>query len=58
MDPCRRAIWLARALPDDGCLVTLESDPDYAAVAAANISRAGLDHIVDIRVGKAQERRG
>ena len=46
-------IWLARALPDDGRLVTLESDPHCAAVATANIARAGLDHIVDIRVGKA-----
>ncbi|MFF7355721.1 MULTISPECIES: O-methyltransferase [Streptomyces] len=48
-------IWLARALPEDGRLVTLESDPDYAPVAAANIARAGLDHLVDIRVGKAQD---
>ncbi|WEO93553.1 O-methyltransferase [Streptomyces sp. FXJ1.172] len=48
-------IWLARALPDDGRLVTLESDPHYAAVAAANIARAGLDHVVDIRVGRAQD---
>ncbi|MGW3208144.1 O-methyltransferase [Streptomyces sp. NPDC001135] len=48
-------IWLARALPEDGRLVTLESDPDYAAVAAANIARAGLEHVVDIRVGKAQD---
>ncbi|MGW7821755.1 O-methyltransferase [Streptomyces puniciscabiei] len=48
-------IWLARALPDDGRLVTLESDPHYAAVATANIARAGLDHIVDIRVGRAQD---
>ncbi len=46
-------IWLARALPADGRLVTLESDPHYAAVAAANIARAGLEHLVDIRVGKA-----
>ncbi|OIK02726.1 O-methyltransferase [Streptomyces monashensis] len=46
-------IWLARALPEDGRLVTLESDPHCAAVAAANIARAGLDHVVDIRVGKA-----
>ncbi|MGJ5755965.1 putative O-methyltransferase YrrM [Streptomyces puniciscabiei] len=48
-------IWLARALPDDGRLVSLESDPHYAAVATANIARAGLDHIVDIRVGRAQD---
>ncbi|MFE6633339.1 O-methyltransferase [Streptomyces tendae] len=46
-------IWLARALPADGRLVTLEADAAYAAVAAANISRAGLDGIVDLRVGRA-----
>ncbi|WP_058043613.1 O-methyltransferase [Streptomyces roseifaciens] len=46
-------IWLARALPADGRLVTLEADEKCAAVAAANISRAGLDHVVDLRVGKA-----
>ncbi|MFH8370568.1 O-methyltransferase [Streptomyces sp. NPDC018031] len=46
-------IWLARALPGDGRLVTLEADDRYAAVAAANIARAGLDHVVDIRVGRA-----
>ena len=46
-------IWLARALPEDGRLVTLEADEAYAAVAAANVSRAGLDRTVDIRVGKA-----
>ena len=46
-------IWLARALPTDGRLVTLEADEHHAAVAAANVSRAGLDHIVDLRVGKA-----
>ncbi len=34
-------IWLARALPRDGRLVTLEIDPDHAAVARANIARAG-----------------
>ncbi|MEU0603760.1 O-methyltransferase [Streptomyces sp. NPDC006393] len=48
-------IWLARALPADGRLITLEADEKYAAVAAANISRAGLDHIVDLRVGQALE---
>ena len=35
-------IWLARALPDGGRLMTLELDPGYAAVASANIERAGL----------------
>src|SRR5262245_15968274 len=36
------AIWLARALPPGGRLVTLEADPRYAEVARANIARAGL----------------
>jgi Predicted O-methyltransferase len=46
-------IWLGRALPGDGHVVTLEFDPKHAAVAAANIERAGLASIVDVRVGKA-----
>jgi predicted O-methyltransferase YrrM len=47
------AIWIARALPPDGRLVTLEADPKHAEVARANIARAGLDRIVEIRVGAA-----
>ena len=35
-------IWLARALPADGRLVTLEAQPEYAEIARANIARAGL----------------
>jgi predicted O-methyltransferase YrrM len=46
-------IWMARALPDAGRLITLEADPGYAAVARRNIARAGLDAIVDLRVGPA-----
>jgi predicted O-methyltransferase YrrM len=46
-------IWLARALPPDGKLVTLELDPTHASVAAANIQRAGLTALVDLRVGPA-----
>ncbi|MFB7913435.1 O-methyltransferase [Streptomyces sp. NPDC056061] len=46
-------IWLARALPEGGRVVTLEADPAYAEVARANIERAGLAHVVDIRVGRA-----
>ncbi len=49
------AIWLARALPDDGELVTLELDPDTAAVARGNVDRAGVGDRVDIRVGPAIE---
>ncbi|MFE5907912.1 O-methyltransferase [Streptomyces wedmorensis] len=46
-------IWLARALPADGRLVTLEYDPAHADVARANIARAGLDKIVEVRTGAA-----
>src|SRR5207253_3716414 len=42
-------IWLARALPPDGRLVTLEAEPKHAQVAQANIARAKLSHLVDIR---------
>ena len=48
-------IWLARALPDDGRLVTLEADPHHAEVAAGNLARHGVDHLVDLRVGPALE---
>jgi predicted O-methyltransferase YrrM len=46
-------IWLARALPPDGQLITLEADPKHAEVAQANIARAGLAGVVDIRLGRA-----
>jgi len=46
-------IWLARALPPDGTLITLEFDPKHAEVARANIERAGLSEVVEIRVGAA-----
>src|SRR6266498_5837939 len=46
-------IWLARALPAGGRLVTLEANPKHAEVAFANIVRAGLASVVDLRVGKA-----
>ncbi len=48
-------IWLAKALPSDGRLVTLEAVPKHAEVARANLARAGLDAIVDVRVGPALE---
>jgi predicted O-methyltransferase YrrM len=48
-------IWLARALPDDGRVVTLEIDPHHAEVARANLDRAGIGARVDIRVGPALE---
>jgi predicted O-methyltransferase YrrM len=46
-------IWLARALPSKGILITLESDPKHAEVAIANIARAGLAAQVEVRVGLA-----
>jgi predicted O-methyltransferase YrrM len=47
------AIWLARALPADGRLITLEADPKHAEVARANVARAGLADAVEVRVGRA-----
>jgi predicted O-methyltransferase YrrM len=46
-------IWLARALPSEGRLVTLEANPQYAQVARANIERARLAGVVELRVGLA-----
>jgi predicted O-methyltransferase YrrM len=46
-------IWLARALPEDGKLVTLELNPDFARVASQNIERAGLSQRVQVQVGPA-----
>lgn len=48
-------IWLGRALPSDGRLVTLEADPKHAEVARANIERAGLSEQVELREGPALE---
>ncbi len=46
-------IWMARALPKGGKLVSLEFEPLHAEVAKRNIDRAGLSNVVDIRVGRA-----
>lgn len=46
-------IWLARALPRDGTLVTLEVEKRHADVARANLERAGLGDVVEIRLGRA-----
>jgi len=46
-------IWMARALPEDGRIVTLEFDPHHAEVAMANLQRAGVAERVDLRVGRA-----
>src|SRR5204862_7922559 len=46
-------IWLARALPGGGRVVTLEAEPRHAEVARANFDRAGLAQMIDLRLGKA-----
>ncbi len=46
-------IWMARALPADGKVVTLELDPHHAKVAHSNFERAGVSKLVDLRVGPA-----
>jgi predicted O-methyltransferase YrrM len=46
-------IWLARALPPGGRLITLEANPKHAEVARANLARAGLSDTVEVRVGQA-----
>lgn len=46
-------IWLARALPDGGRLITLEAEAKHADVARSNIARAGLDGVVTVRLGAA-----
>jgi caffeoyl-CoA O-methyltransferase len=48
-------IWLARAIPETGRVITLELDPHHADIAKKNISRAGLSDKIDIRLGKAIE---
>ena len=46
-------IWLARALPAEGRLITLEAVPKHAEVARKNIANAGLADVVEVRVGSA-----
>jgi predicted O-methyltransferase YrrM len=48
-------IWLARALPPSGRLVTIEVDPAHAQVARTNIERAGMSNRVEVRLGPALE---
>ena len=49
------AIWLARALPPDGKIITLEHNPDHAEVAQMNLTRAGVSELVEVRVGLATD---
>lgn len=46
-------IWLGRAVGPNGRVITLEADPKHAAVARDNLARAGLERVVDVRVGRA-----
>ena len=48
-------IWLAQSLPPDGRLISLEVDARHAEIARANIARAGLASVVEVRVGRAIE---
>jgi predicted O-methyltransferase YrrM len=49
------AIWLARALPAGGRLITLEAEAKHAEIARSNIARAGLSGVVEVRLGRAVE---
>jgi len=46
-------IWLARALPAGGRVITLEMEPKHAEVARANFARAGLQDVIELKLGKA-----
>lgn len=48
-------IWMARAIPDDGKVLTVEFDPHHAKIASRNIERAQLSEKIELRVGKAME---
>ena len=48
-------IWMARGIPDEGRVVTIEAEPANAAIARANLDRAGVGQKVDIRVGRGNE---
>jgi predicted O-methyltransferase YrrM len=47
-------IWMARGIPVDGVVVTIEAEPDIAAIARANVDRAGVGAKVDIRIGRGE----
>lgn len=48
-------IWLARALPPEGTVTTIEAEPENAAIARRNVNRAGVGERVDIRIGRAAD---
>lgn len=49
------SVWMARALPEGGRLITLEADPHHAATAKKNIQIAGLEAVIDLHVGPATD---
>jgi predicted O-methyltransferase YrrM len=49
------ATWLARALPPGGRLITLEVEPRHAEVARSSLAAAGLAHVAEVRLGRAQD---
>lgn len=48
-------IWMTRALPADGKVITVEFDPHHAHIASQNIAKAGLSDKIDLRIGKAMD---
>jgi predicted O-methyltransferase YrrM len=46
-------LWMARALPAEGCIVTLEADPKHCEVAQANLARGDVAPLIDLRLGRA-----
>jgi len=48
-------VWMARALPEDGKLITVEYDPKHAAVASRNFIQCGVDGKIELRTGKAMD---
>lgn len=48
-------IWMARAVGDDGRVVTIEAEPGNARVARASIDAAGVGGVVDIRIGRGAD---
>ena len=49
------AIWLARALPPGGCLITIEAQPEHARVARENFARAGVADSIELREGRGAD---
>ena len=48
-------IWMARGIPDEGTVITIEAEPANAAIARTNLDRAGVGEKVDIRIGRGDE---